>query len=87
MVSNLVSFVPRMVFGALHRSGSPEPCWGDPPVDWGVGSVCVSFTRIVTNRAPWVPILNWSPTAFVSARAGNYRPIFYGPLLDQTSVR
>jgi ABC-type transport system substrate-binding protein len=43
--------------------------------------------RIVTNQAPWVPILNWSPTAFVSARARNYQAAFYGPLLDQTRVR
>jgi peptide/nickel transport system substrate-binding protein len=43
--------------------------------------------RIVTNQAPWVPILNWSPTAFVSAQAGNYQAGFYGPLLDQSWVR
>jgi YVTN family beta-propeller protein len=43
--------------------------------------------RIVTNQAPWVPVLNWSPTAFVSARAGNYQAGFYGPLLDQIWVR
>jgi YVTN family beta-propeller protein len=43
--------------------------------------------RIVTNQAPWVPILNWSPTAFVSARARNYQAAFYGPLLDQIRVR
>ena len=43
--------------------------------------------RIVTNQAPWVPILNWSPTAFVSARARTYQAGFYGPLLDQTWVR
>jgi peptide/nickel transport system substrate-binding protein len=44
--------------------------------------------RIVTDQAPWVPILSWGSTAFVSARTGNYQesPI-YGPLLDQMWVR
>ena len=44
--------------------------------------------RIVTDQAPWVPILNFGDTTFVSARAGNYQesPIS-GPLLDQMWVR
>ena len=44
--------------------------------------------RIVTDQAPWVPILSQGSTAFVSARTGNYQesPI-YGPLLDQMWVR
>jgi peptide/nickel transport system substrate-binding protein len=44
--------------------------------------------RIVTDQAPWVPILSRGSTAFVSARTGNYQesPI-YGPLLDQMWVR
>jgi ABC-type transport system substrate-binding protein len=44
--------------------------------------------RIVTNQAPWVPISNTSPTAFVSARVRNYQESpYYGPLLDQAWVR
>ncbi|MGB6582318.1 MAG: ABC transporter substrate-binding protein, partial [Streptosporangiaceae bacterium] len=44
--------------------------------------------RIVTDQAPWVPILSQGSTTFVSARTGNYQesPI-YGPLLDQIWVR
>jgi peptide/nickel transport system substrate-binding protein len=44
--------------------------------------------RTVTDQAPWVPILNFGNTTFVSARIGNYQesPI-YGPLLDQMWVR
>ena len=44
--------------------------------------------RIVTDQAPWVPILSRGSTAFVSARTGNYQesPI-YGPLYDQLWVR
>jgi peptide/nickel transport system substrate-binding protein len=44
--------------------------------------------RTVTDQAPWVPILSFGDTAFVSARTGNYQesPI-YGPLLDQMWVR
>ena len=44
--------------------------------------------RIVTDQAPWVPILSFGNTAFVSARAGNYQesPIS-GPLYDQMWVR
>jgi YVTN family beta-propeller protein len=44
--------------------------------------------RIVTDQAPWVPILSRGSTAFVSARIGNYQesPIS-GPLLDQMWVR
>jgi YVTN family beta-propeller protein len=44
--------------------------------------------RVVTDQAPWVPILSRASTAFVSARTGNYleSPI-YGPLLDQMWVR
>jgi peptide/nickel transport system substrate-binding protein len=44
--------------------------------------------RIVTDQAPWVPVLNEAVTAFVSARVGNCQmsPL-YGPLLDQMWVR
>jgi YVTN family beta-propeller protein len=44
--------------------------------------------RIVTDQAPYVPILNTSTAGFISARAGNYQtsPV-YGPLLDQMWVR
>ena len=40
--------------------------------------------RIVTDQAPYVPILNAGMAGFVSSRAGNYQasPV-YGPLLDQ----
>ena len=44
--------------------------------------------RIVTNQAPWVPLLNGESTTFVSARVGNYQESpEYGPLLDQMWVR
>jgi len=44
--------------------------------------------RIVTNQAPWVPVLDAATTVFISARAGNYQQSpFYGPLLDQMWVR
>jgi YVTN family beta-propeller protein len=40
--------------------------------------------RIVTNDAPWIPVVDESSTVFVSARAGNYQESpGYGPLLDQ----
>ncbi len=44
--------------------------------------------RIVTDQAPWVPILSFGDTTFVSARTGNYQesPIS-GPLYDQMWVR
>ena len=44
--------------------------------------------RLVTDQAPWVPILSFGDTAFVSARAGNYQesPIS-GPLYAQMWVR
>jgi peptide/nickel transport system substrate-binding protein len=44
--------------------------------------------RTVTDQAPWVPILSFGDTTFVSARTGNYQesPI-YGPLFDQMWVR
>ena len=44
--------------------------------------------RIVTDQAPWVPILSFGDTTFVSARTGNYQesPIS-GPLFDQMWVR
>ena len=44
--------------------------------------------RTVTDQAPWVPILSWGDTTFVSARTGNYQesPIS-GPLFDQMWVR
>ena len=44
--------------------------------------------RMVTNDAPWVPIVNQSSTVFVSARVGNYQESpGYGPLLDQIWIR
>jgi peptide/nickel transport system substrate-binding protein len=51
-------------------------------------SLWAQVDRIVTDQAPWVPILNQASTTFVSARIGNYQesPI-YGPLLDQMWVR
>ncbi len=44
--------------------------------------------RIVTDQAPFVPILNSTLAGFVSSGAGNYQesPV-YGPLLDQMWVR
>src|SRR5690242_9079638 len=44
--------------------------------------------RIVTDQAPYVPILNVGTAGFVSSRAGNYQesPV-YGPLVDQMWVR
>jgi peptide/nickel transport system substrate-binding protein len=44
--------------------------------------------RIVTDQAPYVPVLNVGLAGFVSTRAGNYQesPV-YGPLLDQMWVR
>jgi YVTN family beta-propeller protein len=51
-------------------------------------SLWAQVDRTVTDQAPWVPILNFGDTTFVSARTGNYQqsPI-YGPLLDQMWVR
>jgi peptide/nickel transport system substrate-binding protein len=44
--------------------------------------------RLVTDQAPWVPILNESLAAFVSARVGNYQEApSYAYLLDQMWVR
>jgi ABC-type transport system substrate-binding protein len=44
--------------------------------------------RMVTNDAPWVPIVNQSSTVFVSARVWNYQESpGYGPLLDQIWIR
>jgi YVTN family beta-propeller protein len=44
--------------------------------------------RIVTNKAPWVPVLNEAVTEFVSSRVGNYQDSAeYGPLLGQIWVR
>jgi peptide/nickel transport system substrate-binding protein len=44
--------------------------------------------RIVTNKAPWVPVLNEALTEFVSSRVGNYQDSAeYGPLLDQIWLR
>ena len=44
--------------------------------------------RIVTDQAPWVPVLNRAFTTFVSPRIGNYKESpNYGPLLDQMWVR
>ena len=44
--------------------------------------------RIVTDQAPYVPVLNAGMAGFVSSRAGNYQasPV-YGPLLDQMWIR
>ena len=49
----------------------------------------VKLDRLVTDQAPWVPILNASETVFVSARVGNYQesPSYGGPLLDQIWIR
>jgi peptide/nickel transport system substrate-binding protein len=48
-----------------------------------------SIDRIVTDQAPWVPLLTLSPTVFVSARVGNYQesPYYAAPLLDQIWVQ
>ena len=48
-----------------------------------------SIDRIVTDQAPWVPILTEATTVFVSARVGNYQdsPYYSGPLLDQIWIR
>lgn len=44
--------------------------------------------RIVTDQAPWVPVLNQASTTFVSSRIGDYQESpNYGPLLDQMWVR
>ncbi len=45
--------------------------------------------QLVTDQAPWVPILNLGGSVFVSARAGNYQdsPYYAGPLLDQMWVQ
>jgi YVTN family beta-propeller protein len=45
--------------------------------------------HVVTDQAPWVPILNLGGSVFVSARAGNYQdsPYYGGPLLDQMWVQ
>jgi peptide/nickel transport system substrate-binding protein len=44
--------------------------------------------RLVTDQAPWAPILNESLAAFVSARVGNYQEApAYAYLVDQMWVR
>ena len=45
--------------------------------------------RLVTDQAPWAPILNRGESVFVSARVGNYQefPYYGGPLLGQMWVR
>ena len=45
--------------------------------------------HLVTDQAPWVPILNLGASVFVSARTGNYQdsPYYGGPLLDQMWVQ
>jgi len=44
--------------------------------------------RIVTNQAPWVPILNESLAGFVSSRVGNFQESpGYAYMLDQMWVR
>ena len=44
--------------------------------------------RLVTDQAPYVPILNSGTAGFVSSRVGNYQesPV-YGLLVDQMWVR
>jgi ABC-type transport system substrate-binding protein len=44
--------------------------------------------HIVTDQAPYVPVLSAGTAGFVPSRAGNYQesPV-YGPLLDQMCVR
>ena len=44
--------------------------------------------RIVTDQAPYVPVLNVGTAGFVSSRVGNYQesPV-YGLLVDQMWVR
>ena len=44
--------------------------------------------RIVTDQAPYVPVLNAGTAGFVSSRVGNYQesPV-YGLLVDQMWVR
>ena len=51
-------------------------------------SLWAQVDRIVTDQAPWVPILSFGSTTFVSARIGNFQesPIS-GPLYDQMWVR
>jgi YVTN family beta-propeller protein len=48
-----------------------------------------SIDRIVTDQAPWVPLLTAATTVFVSARVGNYQesPYYIGPLLDQIWIQ
>jgi len=45
--------------------------------------------QLVTDQAPWVPILNLGNSVFVSTRAGNYQdsPYYAGPLLDQMWIQ
>jgi peptide/nickel transport system substrate-binding protein len=44
--------------------------------------------HLITDEAPWVPILNQALTVFVSSRLGNYQESAeYGPLVDQMWVR
>jgi peptide/nickel transport system substrate-binding protein len=48
-----------------------------------------SIDRIITDQAPWVPVLTESTTVFVSARVGNCQvsPYYGGPLLDQIWIQ
>jgi YVTN family beta-propeller protein len=44
--------------------------------------------RIITDQAPWAPVINEASTVFVSTRVGNYQESAqYGPLLSQMWVR
>ncbi len=75
----------------LHRD---RLCWGAgfiaEHVDVGPAGIDDSGPdRLVTDQAPWVPILNRGESVFVSARTGNYQefPYYGGPLLHQMWVQ
>jgi hypothetical protein len=76
--------------GTAHRNRTDDPS-GDlaqltnPAL---ARNLWAQVDRIVTDHAPWIPIFNESPTAFVSARVGNYQESpYHGPLLDQMWAR
>jgi peptide/nickel transport system substrate-binding protein len=51
-------------------------------------SLWAQVDRMVTDRAPWVPVLNEARAGFVSARVGNYQESpAYTYLVDQMWVR
>jgi len=57
----------------------------NPAAAW---SLWAQVDRIVTDKAPWVPILNESLAGFVSSRVGNYQQSpGYAYLVDQMWVR